>query len=255
MLTCKTIYFKSYICPFGHLSSLFLSGDPEKCLSSKYISSKVKWMCFSTSQMRKHLFENTILHLWDSMEFSCIRKYWTNKAVGGIVLCSTFKHKASVGNVEIGPRIRHWKISEAVALLDWLRSCTRTPLLEFSIPVTLQHSFRIDGCRETVPKVRKMKTPFYIVCDRGNGHEYFETFPSLLGAKLIEMEQFEITGENNYFEEKREQNFNCIWFPWTELPCTKRSVKMQTQDLITLYGDKTGYHTLNKRSVLFSPPL
>ncbi len=40
-----------------------------------------------------------------------------------------------------------------------------------------------------------MKTPFYGVCDRGSSQEYFDTFPSLLSAKLIKIEQFEITGK------------------------------------------------------------
>ncbi len=40
-----------------------------------------------------------------------------------------------------------------------------------------------------------MKTLFYSVYDRGSSPEYFETFPSLLGAKLIETKQFEIAGE------------------------------------------------------------
>ncbi len=38
-----------------------------------------------------------------------------------------------------------------------------------------------------------MKTPFYGVCDRGSSAEYFETFLSLVGAKLIEIKQFKIT--------------------------------------------------------------
>ncbi len=50
------------------------------------------------------------------------------------------------------------------------------------------------------------------------------------------------------------QTFEYIRFTWTELACTKRVLKMQTQDLITLYGAKMGYNTLNKRRVLFSSP-
>ncbi len=33
-----------------------------------------------------------------------------------------------------------------------------------------------------------METLFYGICDRGSSHEYFETFPSLLHAKLIEIQ-------------------------------------------------------------------
>ncbi len=40
--------------------------------------------------------------------------------------------------------------------------------------------------------MRKMKTPFYGVCDTGSSPEYFETFLSILDAKLIEVERFEI---------------------------------------------------------------
>ncbi len=39
-----------------------------------------------------------------------------------------------------------------------------------------------------------MKTPFYGMCDRENS-KYFETYASLLSAKLVETEQFEIISE------------------------------------------------------------
>ncbi len=50
-----------------------------------------------------------------------------------------------------------------------------------------------DTCQETIPKVGKMKTWFYGACDRESSPEYFDTFPSLLGAKLIEIEQLSNT--------------------------------------------------------------
>ncbi len=53
-----------------------------------------------------------------------------------------------------------------------------------------------DVYLETIPNIRKIKTLFYGRCDRGSFPEYFETFPSLLDAKLSEIEQFEISGEN-----------------------------------------------------------
>ncbi len=49
-----------------------------------------------------------------------------------------------------------------------------------------------DTYRETIPKVGKMKTIFHEICDKGSSLEYLETFPNLLGAKLIEIKQFEI---------------------------------------------------------------
>ncbi len=52
-----------------------------------------------------------------------------------------------------------------------------------------------DAYRETIPKVRKMRTLLYGICDRGSIPEYFETFLRLLGAELIEIGQFEITSE------------------------------------------------------------
>ncbi len=45
--------------------------------------------------------------------------------------------------------------------------------------------------RETIPKVGKMKTLSYGANDRESSSGYFKIFPTLLGAQLIEIEQFE----------------------------------------------------------------
>ncbi len=70
--------------------------------------------------------------------------------------------------------------------------------------------------RETISKVGKMKTPFVVVCDRGSSSEYFDTFPSLLGAKLIKIEQLEITDEKSNFGEKHDQS----WENSAKMYCT-----------------------------------
>ncbi len=45
--------------------------------------------------------------------------------------------------------------------------------------------------------------------DRGSFPEYFQTFPSLLGAKLIEVEQFEIIGEKKELCRKTRDEQSC----------------------------------------------
>ncbi len=45
-----------------------------------------------------------------------------------------------------------------------------------------------------------MKTSFSDVCDKESSSEYFETFQSLLGAKLIEIEQFKTTSGKKKLE-------------------------------------------------------
>ncbi len=55
--------------------------------------------------------------------------------------------------------------------------------------------------RDTIPKVKKIKTQFYSVCDSGSSAEYFETFLNLPGAELTELQQFEIADEKSNVRE------------------------------------------------------
>ncbi len=50
---------------------------------------------------------------------------------------------------------------------------------------------------EIIPKVGKIKTLLYDVCDTGSSPEYSKIFPNLLVAKLIKIEQVDIAKEKN----------------------------------------------------------